>query len=99
MASSGVGRGRGWLNINKNSTNLPRPGDTAVSITTNRITSAVPVNNYQTKMIQLNIGKYSPLLNQINTLSDNDDGILLNQKLKKILEVWQELCLSEADVQ
>lgn len=83
MAASGVGRGRGWLNLNKNSSNLPRPGDTTLNITANRITPAVPVSNNHAKISQTNITKYSPLLSQINTLSDNDDGILLNQKLKK----------------
>lgn len=99
MAASGAGRGRGWLNLNKNSSSLPRPGDAPVNVTTNRTTSTVPVNNNHEKIALPNVTKYLPLISQINMLHSKDDGIMLNRKLKKILEVWQEVCLTEKDVE
>lgn len=86
MAASGVGRGRGWLNLNKQQ----RPGGTPESV------QHEPSNS---TMGQLNIAEYSKLISQINMLNENDDGILLNQKLKVIVEVWQESCKTDAEVQ
>lgn len=86
---SGVGRGRGWLNLNKQ----PRPGGVPESMSLQQEQSVVST------LGQLNISEYSKLINQINMLNENDDGILLNQKLKNILEVWRESCKTSADVQ
>lgn len=99
MAGSGVGRGRGWLNINKNSSTLIPPGDTLVNVTKNRTMPIIPNNNNHTQILPPNVTKYSSLFNKINTLDENDDGILLNQKLKNIVEEWQVVCLSEFDIE
>lgn len=88
MAASGIGRGRGWLNLNKQQ----RPGGTPENATVSHDLSA------NTTMSQLNITEYAKLINQINMLNENDDGILFNQKLKAIMKVWQESCKTEADV-
>lgn len=85
MAASGVGRGRGWLNLNKQQ----RPGGTPESVEQEVVSSTLG---------QLNITEYSKLISQINMLNENDDGILLNQKLKAIIEVWEESCKTVADV-
>lgn len=89
MAASGIGRGRGWLNLNKQQ----RPGGVPESTT---VTQEVSLNS---TMNQLNITEYTKLINQINMLNENDDGILFNQKLKTIIEVWQESCKTDADVE
>lgn len=93
MAASGIGRGRGWLNLNKQQ----RPGGVPETTT---ITQDTPVNSAPvTTMNHLNISEYGKLINQINMLNPNDDGIKFNQKLKAILEVWKESCKTDADVQ
>lgn len=90
MAASGVGRGRGWLNLNKQQ----RPGGTPESV---NLTQQEPV--LSSTMSQLNITEHAKLISQINLLNENDDGILLNQKLKAIVEVWKESCKSDSEVQ
>lgn len=92
MAASGIGRGRGWLNLNKQQ----RPGGVPESVSVTTVTQEVSLN---TTMTQLNIGEYAKLINQINMMNENDDGILFNQKLKAIIEVWKESCKTDADVQ
>lgn len=88
MAASGIGRGRGWLNLNKQ-----RPGGTPES------TSVTQDMSLNSTMNQLNITEYTKLISQINMLNENDDGILFNQKLKAIMEVWQDSCKTDDDVQ
>lgn len=89
MTASGVGRGRGWLNLNKQQ----RPGGTPESV------AVMQQETLSSSMGQLNMSEYSKLIGQINKLSDNDDGIKLNQKLKAILQVWQESCKTDAEVE
>lgn len=95
MAGSGVGRGRGWLNLVRNSLDNSdvRPGGTpATPVQTSNMTNNVP------ETIQPNSAQYSKLITQISALDENDDGILLNQKLRFIIETWHDVCENEADV-
>lgn len=95
MAASGIGRGRGWLNLYKQQQQQQRPGGVPESVT---VTQPQEVS-LNTTMNQLNISEYAKLINQINMMNENDDGIRFNQKLKAIIEVWKESCKTDADVQ
>lgn len=46
-----------------------------------------------------NDSKYESLINAIFKLKADDDGILLNQKLQYITEVWQKVCETEEAVE
>lgn len=97
MSASGIGRGRGWLNLYKQQQQQQqqRPGGVPESVTVTQ-PQEVTLN---TTMNQLNIGEYAKLITQINMMNENDDGIRFNQKLKAIIEVWKESCKTDADVQ
>lgn len=96
MSGSGIGRGRGWLNINKNQkpglppdTMSPKPDEchNYESPAVNALTTPPKVNP-----------KYSPIFSKINLFNENDDGILLNQKLKSIIEEFNKVCQSPTEV-
>lgn len=93
MAGSGVGRGRGWLNINKNQNT--KPGSAA--------SSSVSNTHYEYDNTAVTTGasntKYSNVITKIGYFDENDDGILLNQKLKNIIEELNSSCHSAADVE
>lgn len=97
MAASGVGRGRGWLNINKSPIPEQRPGIRNVTAT-HSAHNAVGRSIHFADASQLEVERLSELFAQINTLDESDDGILFNQKLKNIIQTWHEVCTSEADV-
>lgn len=43
--------------------------------------------------------EYDDLIGKIRLLNINDDGIKLNQKIKYIIENWNEICRNEMDVE
>ncbi|XP_025836598.1 uncharacterized protein LOC108744470 isoform X1 [Agrilus planipennis] len=84
MAASGVGRGRGWLNLNKRS-NPIRPGP-------------IPSSNENQNAEKASLGK-DKVLSTLEALDVKDDGILLNQKLKYILECFEQECKTANEVE
>lgn len=90
MSGSGTGRGRGWLNLNKNAS-TPRPGGIPNTDFNDTLTKDLSATT-------LNCQQYPRLLSLIEQLDANDDGILLNQKLKNIIQNWTQECNSGAEV-
>lgn len=99
--SSGIGRGRGWLNINKNQNVRPGLAPSPPA------SSAAPVSSYSdagTGNTEVGTGKkdnskYSSLVSLVSMFDENDDGILLNQKLKHIIEEFNKICNCSTDVE
>lgn len=97
--SSGVGRGRGWLNLkqNQNNTNPAVVGNVA-----NPPKNSVNQANLNTKEEKQFIDTQKEacdLVNKIKQLNINDDGILFNQKIKYIIENWKNDCRTSEEVQ
>lgn len=91
--TSGVGRGRGWLNINKNAQN---PGCVSSSQTLQNPNEVPSPSTYTAH--QPNTQPYGSLISIINQLNDNDDGILLNQKLQTVVQTWMQECKTGLEV-
>lgn len=88
---SGIGRGRGWLSINRNKKARP---------------NAVPDANrafYEYKTHTTNIEfqeKYQNVVKKIDFYAENDDGIqYYNQNIKTIMEEFSSVCESAAEVE
>lgn len=96
MSGSGTGRGRGWLNLNKNA-GAPKPGGLPNGISTNNTFSESKLVHDQSSATIGN-SQYQSLVCLLEQLDLNDDGILLNQKLKHIIESWGIECNSDTDV-
>lgn len=100
--SSGVGRGRGWLNLkqNQNSTapaavgNLTSPTVTSVNLTNTNITNTKEQNKFEDFP-----DNDTAVVNRIKQLDLNDDGILFNQKIKYIVENWKTDCQTSEEVE
>ncbi|GJQ71462.1 hypothetical protein Trydic_g8750 [Trypoxylus dichotomus] len=98
MAASGVGRGRGWLNINKNA--ATKPGQIS-SGSLNSPPSEVQ-NNFAPPTATNNGAcpeQYAKLISLINQLNNIDDGILINQKFKVIIDTWTQDCPTSNQVE
>ncbi|XP_018579984.1 uncharacterized protein LOC108917725 [Anoplophora glabripennis] len=98
MSSSGVGRGRGWLNLSK-SQNVtvvpPRPGSSPTSI--NPLSPNLALIDDAQFADKSN--EFTDLISIVKQLNLNDDGIKFNQKKKHILESWKESCQTSEDVE
>ncbi|KAK9679788.1 hypothetical protein QE152_g39716 [Popillia japonica] len=98
MATSGVGRGRGWLNLNKNTVTKPGqvPSGSLNSPTAELqncfISPSLPNNGACPQ-------QYAKLISLINQLSNIDDGILINQKFKVIIDTWTHDCPTSNQVE
>lgn len=92
--SSGVGRGRGWLNL-KQSQNVPNP--TAVSTLTSPPINQANVKE-ETQFVDIP-NDNNDLVNKIKQLNLSDDGILFNQKIKYIVENWKNDCRTNEEVE
>ncbi|XP_030765691.1 uncharacterized protein LOC115889761 [Sitophilus oryzae] len=95
--SGGVGRGRGWLNLNTPNKYTPgideMPSPSASKhLNTNEIDDE---NKYYTDVPQ----DFSDLINAVKVISLEDDGIKFNQKMKYITEIWVEKCRNSDDVE
>ncbi|XP_060536163.1 uncharacterized protein LOC132708071 [Cylas formicarius] len=89
MSASGVGRGRGWLNLK--SQNVPgAPGSG-----TSPNSSPSPTDQHFSNAVS----DFSILLGKIKQLNLADDGIKFNQKIKYILDGWFEECQTASDVE
>ncbi|KAJ8927017.1 hypothetical protein NQ314_020580 [Rhamnusium bicolor] len=100
MSSSGVGRGRGWLNLNKNqnvSSVPPRPGSIPSPTTINPLSPKLTITD-DTQFTDAT-NDFTDLISNIKQLNMNDDGIKFNQKLKYVLEIWNEKCQTTEDVE
>lgn len=98
MTSSGVGRGRGWLNLNKNQNAAvipPRPGSSPTSV--NPLSPNLALIDDAQFADKSN--EFIDLINIVKQLNLNDDGIKFNQKKKHILETWKESCQAGDDVE
>lgn len=98
MSSSGVGRGRGWLNLNKNQNAAvvpPRPGSSPTSI--NPLSPNLALIDDAQFVDKSN--EFTDLINIVKQLNLNDDGIKFNQKKKHLLESWKESCQTGDDVE
>ncbi|KAI4467102.1 eif4g domain protein [Holotrichia oblita] len=98
MATSGVGRGRGWLNLNKNT--MTKPGQTP-SGSLNSPTAELQ-NCFISPTLPNNGAcpqQYAKLISLINQLSNIDDGILINQKFKVIIDTWSQDCPTSNQVE
>lgn len=100
--SSGVGRGRGWLNLkqNQNSTapaavgNLTSPTITSVNLTNTNITNTKEENKF------LDIpDNDTALTNIIQQLNINDDKILFKKQITYIAENWKPDCKTSEEVE
>lgn len=91
MSKPGIGRGRGWLNL-KSQNNASN---------TNRVGNNVPVSCQDSCENEFTDAKndYNDIINKVKQLNMNDDGILFNQKVKYILENWNEDCQTPEQVE
>ncbi|XP_028131801.1 CBP80/20-dependent translation initiation factor-like isoform X1 [Diabrotica virgifera virgifera] len=86
------GRGRGWLNINKNQNNPVPPG--------NIVTVAKPnIPSVADESLFTDASEYKEIINRVKELNISDDGIKFNQKLRYILENWKQDCKSSEEVE
>ncbi|XP_044265908.1 CBP80/20-dependent translation initiation factor [Tribolium madens] len=81
--SCGAGRGRGWLNLGSN-VEPPKP----MGLPQPLAPSPVEVSP-----------EYRALVDRVKELNVNDDGILLNKKVKHIQNFWQDECHSQEEVE
>lgn len=88
---SGIGRGRGWLNMNKNTRPGPPDPIENTNCEFNPTTQPVPLAHTINP-------KFANIIAKISLYNENDDGILLNQKLKHIIEEFTKDCSNAADV-
>nr|XP_023013387.1 uncharacterized protein LOC111503334 [Leptinotarsa decemlineata] len=96
MSKNSGGRGRGWLNLNKNN-----------SSSSNMSNPVVPVGNLSNHVIQstndenlfVDAQEYNDLVNIVKKLNIDDDGIKFNQKIRHLLEQWKAVCLTSDDVE
>ncbi|KAK9880513.1 hypothetical protein WA026_011752 [Henosepilachna vigintioctopunctata] len=86
MLSAGAGRGRGWMKLEKN-TEPCRPGDEFKKLESSSSHFAVPKKK-----------SYDDLVKQFECLNSDDDGILLNEKLKHIRSVFMNACETEEEI-
>lgn len=98
MATSGVGRGRGWLNINKNNASKPGqltsgPLHSPTSETQGIFASPNSTSNGPCPQ------QYAKLFTLISQLNNVDDGILINQKFKVIIDTWSQDCPTSNQVE
>lgn len=87
---SGIGRGRGWLNMNKNT----KPGMEELP-ESSKHDSGLTVSAAGTKIDS----KYSTMVSVICKFNESDDGILLNQKLRHFIEVAEVECADSKSVE
>lgn len=108
MAISGVGRGRGWLNIKKNPNlrNGRKPGIGYVAGVTPSPSSILSTADSQINISSptySNTGssplKYPMLISAIEQLNTDDDGIRINQKFKIIKDTWTACCPTSTEVE
>lgn len=92
---SGIGRGRGWLNINKNANTKPGIPSPVENTITNFDSSPTVISTTPPKLNP----KHANIISKISLFNDNDDGILMNQKLKHIVEEFQKDCQTQKDVE
>nr|CAI5864773.1 unnamed protein product [Callosobruchus analis] len=95
MSKGGVGRGRGWLNLNRNqgqnaSNTPPRVGNATAG---QDFTSAE-----ESRYIDAP-SSYNDLISKIQQLNTKDDGILFNQKIRYVLENWKQDCQNSEQVE
>ncbi|CAH2007181.1 unnamed protein product [Acanthoscelides obtectus] len=92
MSKSGVGRGRGWLNLNKTQSQnaVPKVG----AATAGQDLTAAEESRYIDAS-----SSYNDLINKIQQLNIKDDGILFNQKIKYVLENWKQDCQNSEQVE
>lgn len=110
---SGTGRGRGWLNLNKNSQVPAIPGGNGNPIITTNSQPPSAVNKQSpSPLLQLSdqncfvdVVAAAPvhaddveLIEKVKHLSRHDDGILFNQKIKYILQFWTNACQTPDEV-
>ncbi|CAG9864054.1 unnamed protein product [Phyllotreta striolata] len=90
MSKSGVGRGRGWMNLQKNQQQHVLPinihANETPKISLKDVTEFIDIENDE-------------LTKRIKELNINDDGIKFNQKIKFILEKWKQDCQTGEDVE
>nr|CAH7714674.1 unnamed protein product [Callosobruchus chinensis] len=95
MSKGGVGRGRGWLNLNKNQ------GQNA-SNTPPRVGNATAGQDFtpaeESRYIDAP-SSYNDLISKIQQLNTKDDGILFNQKIRYVLENWKQDCQNSEQVE
>ncbi|KAJ8925440.1 hypothetical protein NQ315_009273 [Exocentrus adspersus] len=98
MSSSGVGRGRGWLNLSKNpnpAAEPPRPGSIPSPTSVNpNSPSLIDESHFADKS-----NEFIDLINIVKQLNINDDGIKFNQKKKYIVESWKDCCQTGEEVE
>ncbi|KAJ8947835.1 hypothetical protein NQ318_009980 [Aromia moschata] len=93
MTSSGIGRGRGWLNLKKNPTvNVPLCPQ-SMPLNSSSINPLSPKLS-STDEVQFvdSSNEFTDLINKVKQLNVNDDGIKFNQKIKYIVENWKQNC-------
>lgn len=93
--SSGVGRGRGWLNLKQNQ-NTPNSTAVVGTIASPPITPANVKEEIQFVDIP---NDNNDLVNKIKQLNLSDDGILFNQKIKYIIKDWNKDCRTSEEVE
>ncbi|CAG9762262.1 unnamed protein product [Ceutorhynchus assimilis] len=85
--SGGIGRGRGWLKLK--SQDIKNPGSESPST----------LANDASQQFSDACEDYAGLISEIKQLNINDDGIKFNQKIRHILESWNEECQNAMDVE
>lgn len=96
--SSGVGRGRGWLNLKMQGTKSPG-GETQNSPPIINDSHSPNLHSPDNRKFEDAPDDFSSLINKIKQLNLQDDGIKFNQKIKYIVEGWTQDCLNGADVE
>lgn len=96
--SSGVGRGRGWLNLKMQGTKSPG-GETQNSPPIINDSHSPNLHSPDNRKFEDASDDFSSLINKIKQLNLQDDGIKFNQKIKYIVEGWTQDCLNGADVE
>ncbi|KAF5300875.1 hypothetical protein FQR65_LT09037 [Abscondita terminalis] len=88
-----TGRGRMVINSKSNSDRLG--SDSSNNLTNSVAKLGIEINGYKKNDDILQSTKLLSIFEQIDA---NDDGILLNQKLKHLITVWLEDCISATDI-
>lgn len=87
MSKSGVGRGRGWLKLQKNQQNVS-PN-----------TVPLPPESLKDESEFSDVSEYKDLISRVKELDVTDDGIKFNQKIRYILENWKQDCQTSEEVE
>ncbi|XP_066262149.1 uncharacterized protein [Euwallacea similis] len=94
--SGGVGRGRGWLNLKAQGAKSPGLENSSPPITNN---VSPNFSNQDNRKYVDALEDFTSLINKIKQINLEDDGIKFNQKIRYIVEGWNQDCQNGSEVE